>query len=590
MTGLIISTTVLVAALILSLWFYISWKKKHGPAAALSGKGREAMSLLQQWLKELNCTYQVDKDGDDSMVHFDYQSGHFQALLTKDSEVVTLRYLFIYTTELEKLQVARTVCNSLSTRVDMLKLVYSLGREKNEVYVHILADIPLSAGAAGLKELFKEVLTRCFSTQFLFMREFDEEVKRCKEAGTEDFENSLAVHKRALFLLREQEFSHQSVDARLRSDAGQALTLGRLLSVVFNRTGVSLSKLVVTDADGRVQVLTENLQEYDLLSSFIESGSEGSEPTFKESDIMMQVSFSTSDGIRNILLISLRPDGCTDTTCYVRVTCCIPALGTNINVSLGSENNQPHTFSLLVAYDLRSAEKQLQEFEYMWQDAKDKIAAGKEEEMSNEQWLMAGADNGNVAQALYRGSQLMHSGRYYEALLYLENAYDGLQSRFYTLGNSQKERFYELCYYIGFCYCELRLYERAYYYLDIVFQLNRIAYTQEYVNCLANAGDFRALYVIDRLLAELQKTEKGKEVDEEEEEEPKEDASLRNFINFLRRRKGYVLIELGRLDEAEDIFKAMLDEPGNSDYALEELAYIQRLKEEVDKGKEKDCP
>lgn len=589
MTGLIISTTVLVAALILSLWFYIS-RKKHGPAAVLSGKGREAMSLLQQWLKELNCTYQVDKDGDDSMVHFDYQSGHFQALLTKDSEVVTLRYLFIYTTELEKLQVVRTVCNSLSTRVDMLKLVYSLGREKNEVYVHILADIPLSAGAAGLKELFKEVLTRCFSTQFLFMREFDEEVKRCKETGTEDFENSLAVHKRALFLLREQEFSHQSAEAGLRSDAGQALTLGRLLSVVFNRTGVSLSKLVVTDADGRVQVLTENLQEYDLLSSFIEFGSEGSEPTFKESDVMMQVSFSTPDGIRNILLISLRPDGCTDTTCYVRVTCCIPALGTNINVSLGSENNQPHTFSLLVAYDLRPAEKQLQEFEYMWQDAKDKIAAGKEEEMSNEQWLMAGADNGNVAQALYRGSQLMHSERYYEALLYLENAYDGLQSRFYTLGNSQKERFYELCYYIGFCYCELRLYERAYYYLDIVFQLNRIAYTQEYVNCLANAGDFRALYVIDRLLAELQKTENGKEADEEEEDEPKEDASLRNFINFLRRRRGYVLIELGRLDEAEEIFKAMLDEPGNSDYALEELAYIQRLKEEVDKGKEKDCP
>ena len=589
MAGLIISTTVLVAALILSLWFYIS-RKKHGPAAVLSGKGREAMSLLQQWLKELNCTYQVDKDGDDSMVHFDYQSGHFQALLTKDSEVVTLRYLFIYTTELEKLQVVRTVCNSLSTRVDMLKLVYSLGREKNEVYVHILADIPLSAGAAGLKELFKEVLTRCFSTQFLFMREFDEEVKRCKETGTEDFENSLAVHKRALFLLREQEFSHQSAEAGLRSDAGQALTLGRLLSVVFNRTGVSLSKLVVTDADGRVQVLTENLQEYDLLSFFIEFGSEGSEPTFKESDVMMQVSFSTPDGIRNILLISLRPDGCTDTTCYVRVTCCIPALGTNINVSLGSENNQPHTFSLLVAYDLRPAEKQLQEFEYMWQDAKDKIVAGKEEEMSNEQWLMAGADNVNVAQALYRGSQLMHSGRYYEALLYLENAYDGLQSRFYALGNSQKERFYELCYYIGFCYCELRLYERAYYYLDIVFQLNRIAYTQEYVNCLANAGDFRALYVIDRLLAELQKTENGKEADEEEEDEPKEDASLRNFINFLRRRRGYVLIELGRLDEAEEIFKAMLDEPGNSDYALEELAYIQRLKEEVDKGKEKDCP
>ena len=51
------------------------------------------------------------------------------------------------------------------------------------------------------------------------------------------------------------------------------------------------------------------------------------------------------------------------------------------------------------------------------------------------------------------------------------------------------------------------------------------------------------------------------------------------FRDFLRRRKVYVLVEVGRLDDAEKLCQELLKEPMNSDYALGELAYIQQLKQ-----------
>ena len=51
-----------------------------------------------------------------------------------------------------------------------------------------------------------------------------------------------------------------------------------------------------------------------------------------------------------------------------------------------------------------------------------------------------------------------------------------------------------------------------------------------------------------------------------------------DFYNFLKRRKAYLLVDLGFLDEAEIFLKSMLQDSNNGDFALNELAYIQRMK------------
>ena len=50
------------------------------------------------------------------------------------------------------------------------------------------------------------------------------------------------------------------------------------------------------------------------------------------------------------------------------------------------------------------------------------------------------------------------------------------------------------------------------------------------------------------------------------------------IITILRRRRAYTFVGMGRLDDAEEAFKEMLNEDANKEYAKGELEYIQELK------------
>lgn len=56
--------------------------------------------------------------------------------------------------------------------------------------------------------------------------------------------------------------------------------------------------------------------------------------------------------------------------------------------------------------------------------------------------------------------------------------------------------------------------------------------------------------------------------------------NIRSFMNFVRRRRGYAYIDFNQLDQAEKIFTHMLEEEENADYAINELAYIKKLRQE----------
>lgn len=53
---------------------------------------------------------------------------------------------------------------------------------------------------------------------------------------------------------------------------------------------------------------------------------------------------------------------------------------------------------------------------------------------------------------------------------------------------------------------------------------------------------------------------------------------LRDSSDFLYRRRGYVLIDMGKLDEAETEFTKMLEDEVNKEFAQRELEYIKQLR------------
>lgn len=535
-------------------------KRPADPFSAFQGK-KKTEQVLVSILKELGCSYEETSEEEGKKVFtFNYQGTTFQVITISDSPFVEIIYSFFFETQMEHLPTVRILCNRLNNKLILSKCLYTVEEELNEVNVHCSTGYLLMDEMPRKKDLFSSLLDSNFSIRDSFSSEF-EQIKR--EVEGEDLEATTAEQVRKVFLLREQEISHQPDDWQWHLHETRKLSLGELLTTLYDQDKTVLQKVVVvTDSLHEISSSDEALA-LDLSSLLISKSSQGDYVlSHKQATVIVYY------GESHAITLDLRDEGETDYSFYFRITACKPALSIDRETTLNGDRNDADTCSLLIAFDKQSAEEKRAEFNYMWQDAKDKIEDGKESELTDEQRLICDCTFSNVGYNMYWGKKYSLNKRYYEALLHWENAFYSLQKRYRQLNEQQKEEFYEVCYWTGFCYTELKRYKQAYYYLDFLFTLNRVHYAEEYINCLSNGKDFRALLVIDSLLENFEEQAESKET------EP----WMLNFIHFLLRRKGYVLIDLDELDEAEKLFTAMLKDPKDKDFALKELAYIQRLR------------
>lgn len=207
----------------------------------------------------------------------------------------------------------------------------------------------------------------------------------------------------------------------------------------------------------------------------------------------------------------------------------------------------------------------------MWSDAQIKARNGEKDSLTEDQLLLGQVRVADVAYNMYWGVQAFNSSRYYEAILYLENVFNSYRCDFFEMGSEGKRMFMETAYKLGFCYNELGLHKQAFYYLDLMASDGNIRHTMELVNAMANSKDLRLFSYTEEVMDEVKRNFN------EDDELPD---NIKDFINFLRRRRGYAYIDFNQLDKAEKIFTQMLDEEDNADYAINELAYIKRLRQE----------
>ena len=161
-------------------------------------------------------------------------------------------------------------------------------------------------------------------------------------------------------------------------------------------------------------------------------------------------------------------------------------------------------------------------------------------------------------------SKCTNQNRFYEAHMAYYFVYKKLSVNRLTLSEEGKELFYRSAYNLGFCFEELQYHEKALFYLEMA-NFSRIdTYEQEYINALVNNRDPRALAVIRA--AKRNPYEADPESDE-----------YKFRKAFLNRREAYVLIDLKKYDEAEELLKDMLNDPQSKEFAEGELKYIEQM-------------
>ena len=531
----------------------------------------ENRRIVSKALKALNCTGEWRKEGDAALVRYTFQSGHFGIRIFSKHPQVELSYLFFAEAEMKDINIVRHVCNHFNLNSSGPRFSYTINEETNIIDMHILTPLLLDDDRA--KDILSSAMVDMFLWQNSFIRSLTDVKKDAKSSATSDLEWSEKEVARDFFLLREQELRHQKKGAEWRQNDKEAATLKQWMDKVFGLVDVVFSELtVVTDT---VTVINdrESIASYNLSDTLIVDGA------FVRQKAMLDLVFflPAHPTTRRRMTFSLQQaDGCEDVLYYQVVATLLP-LPSGIGRPLHSKEVQVQSHSVLLAYDLRSTKQLQDEFVYMWKEAKSKVANGEENQLTEEQQLIANVESVDAARFVYRSRTLHRQKRYYEATSCLENAYRLLNSNIDKKSLEERNLFLEVCYMLGFCYNELQQYDRAYYYLTFVTGVNRTLYAEEYVNCMIYLGDYRSLMTIDGILEDLHNS-----IVEDEEGEVEQ--SVHPFLQFLYRRKAYVLVELHRFDEAEEMLRQMIDDPESGDFALDELAYIQQLREKDKTG------
>ncbi|SHF93987.1 hypothetical protein SAMN05444364_11941 [Prevotella scopos JCM 17725] len=526
----------------------------------------ENKRIVSKALKALNCVGEWQEEKDAAIIRFNFQSGHFGIRIINKRPQVELSYLFFAEAEMSDVNIVRHVCNHFNLNSDGPRFSYTLNEETNIIDLHIMTPLLLDEDRA--EEIVSTAMVDIFAWQNSFVRYLTEVKNDAKNSSTPDLEWAAKEVERDFFLLREQELRHQKKGADWRQNDKEAATLRQWMDKVFGFVDVVFSELIVITDELMTISDREAIATYNLSDSLIANGA------FVRQKAMLDLVFflPAHPTTRRRMTFSIQQaDGCDDILYYQVVATLLP-LPSGIGRPLNSREVQVQSQAVLLAYDLRSTKQLQDEFVYMWKEAKSKMANGEENQLTEEQQMLAKVEHVDAARFVYRSRTLYRQKRYYEAIACLENAYRLMNPNYQRLSKAEKSVFSEVCYMLGFCYNELRQYDRAYYYLSLIIGLNHALYAQGYVNCLINLGDHRALMAIDSILEDLRSSLSEDEDDEIEH-------PLRPFLQFLYRRKSYVLIELRRLDEAEEILRQMMDDPESADFALDELAYIQQLRE-----------
>lgn len=240
--------------------------------------------------------------------------------------------------------------------------------------------------------------------------------------------------------------------------------------------------------------------------------------------------------------------------------------GSELDVHM--DNRIPFSSRTMLEVRLTDEDKDYWEAKYMVDEAMDLAKNGRTEELTSEQRLVIAHTDPSIQADLYWGKKFYNNRCYFQALYHFNRVFAYLKNNSNNWSTEIENLYCEICFYIGFIYNDLGMYDRAFFYLYIA-QRSRIDGTQEFTNCLCNMKDVGAKSYIHSQAEEVMKQMRKSEEEAER---------LAPHYNFLRRRYAYVLIDRGELGDAERMLNDMIADEQDVEFAKGELEYIHEMR------------
>lgn len=537
---------------------------------------QETVNPVQQFAETLNSfpiEYKISKmeEKDGSTFEYEYQGGHFVTYVYNNTHFLHVIFPGIASDSIDYATIYAEVCNRLNSFLHPVKFV--AGTSEDTVHMDIISTVPLPTFLPDYKEFLQSIFAEIFRASRHAVDKLKERIKETETDEESDNEYAKLCDYRKTQLLREKELSHdtQNPFKRGRSTVEPYVTLESYLKEIYDIYIDSVAMLEIVDDDVKRIENAEEIKKKLILSPVVDYAEGGKvEVSRMAATILVYLKSDEDDNsFGNILTIHLRVESETKDVVLVRASSVLPPQGETAKHSIESEM-QAHT--LLLGVDTRTSKEKIDEFVFMQADAEDKVMSGKEEELTDAQRAIFFSENSVIGYELYWANKYCDSKRSLDALSYFKHAYELMeQSRHMDKGENESWLFYHVAFLIGYCYLDLNNPEMAYFYLDVSRQgLDRVVDHEEYINCLVNRRDFRTLTLLDNVIKQF----------EESKDQFEGNERMIAHYHFLQRRRSYVLVDMGEYAKAESILKKLLDVEDSKEFALNELAIIQKRKRE----------
>ena len=250
-------------------------------------------------------------------------------------------------------------------------------------------------------------------------------------------------------------------------------------------------------------------------------------------------------------------------------------LRSGTEADLFSRNMSAVSCRATVEIRLTSDQEDYWEVKYMIDDARDKHAKNDISSMTEEQKMMLIQIAPNVQDDFYWGVKYFNENCWYQSLYYFKRIFYNY-ARQDAKHKRRQEIVSDICLYLGITYYHLKMYDRAYYYLDRSRKYDSVIASEWFVNCLCSMHDPMAFHYVKKMLEtvtyDLEETDGRLQQDVESE--------YYTFYLFLKRKLVQILIADWRLDEAEELLFKMIDMNENKEFAQRELASIHQIRKE----------
>lgn len=543
-------------------------------------------AVVKQALLQMQVKIRGEKDNDDTLI-FDYQGGNFVLWINPERPTLTLLTLgFVETAKLDYVSEVRMLCNDFNRRFATVSAYYVPESSDNSLYISLNAMLPVTEHVEDYMRIFKHSAEECFVGRRFVYDHLHNLMQMAEKYDRRDVEYFFTRDEAVRHVVAESERKFCDEKFRLKITAPSFCAAQSVGHWLFSTDLLPCTTPVKMEVrgEGYEYVTTEiqNIKQYLLHTPLTAQTGGGDAPKeFARQNAVIVLTLARDHKPREevLLYLMLQARLTTREALFYRLTYSIPDATPgrpSVNTVL-EDHTLPMNGSMTLAYDLVSEPAKRAEFEYMWGEVQDKGGAGKENDFTPEQDLLAGLTDKRLGTELYWGNRLMREKRFYDASYRFERAYRMQTGTYMRMNEAAKRTFQETCYLLGTCLLRIGLYKQAYYYLQMNEEESTFKHTEQLINCMLAADDPRTLQAVQ---TRLQFVSQHIRYMREEMEDVSPELTV--YEQILRRKEVEAYMQNGMNTEAMSLCKTMLKEKDNYDFALEKLIILKKKQDATD--------